>query len=116
MFNVLTSMKFFKYYLISKVFSLWKGNVRYRTFHKKRQELSQKLIQARPDYQPTYLEINRILYDMQSKQTYSVHKTQKNFDIDEFNTEQQKHRAETKTHYNDKVEEIITKKLTNLVA
>jgi len=32
MFSVLTSMKFFKYYLITKVFSLWKGNVRYRSF------------------------------------------------------------------------------------
>jgi dynein heavy chain len=32
MFNVLTSMKFFKHYLIGKVFGLWKGNVRYRTY------------------------------------------------------------------------------------
>jgi len=37
MFNVLTSMKFFKHYLIGKVFGLWKGNVRYRTYQKTRQ-------------------------------------------------------------------------------
>lgn len=28
MFSVLTSMKFFKHYLIGKIFRLWKGNVR----------------------------------------------------------------------------------------
>jgi len=36
MFNVLTSMKFFKHYLIGKVFRLWKGNVRYRMFNRTR--------------------------------------------------------------------------------
>jgi len=32
MFNVLTSMKFFKHYLIGKVFNTWKGNVRHKMF------------------------------------------------------------------------------------
>jgi hypothetical protein len=35
--------------------------------------------------------------------------------MDEFNNEQQKHRQETKTHYNDKVEDIIHKKLVKLI-
>ena len=50
MFNVLTSMKFFKNYLITKVFDLWKGNVRYRTYNKTRVELSKNLIQQRRDF------------------------------------------------------------------
>jgi dynein heavy chain len=115
MFNVLTSMKFFKYYLISKVFSLWKGNVRYRTYNKTRQNLAKTLIQARPDYQATYLDINRILYDMQVKTTYYVFRSQKNYEIDDFNHDQTRHRHETKAHYNEKVEEIIARKLTSLV-
>lgn len=44
MFNVLTSMKFFKNYLVGKVFTLWQGNVRHRTFHRTRMELSRNLI------------------------------------------------------------------------
>lgn len=44
LFNVLTSMKFFKLYLISKVFGSWKGNVRHRTFRKTRQDLAKNLI------------------------------------------------------------------------
>jgi dynein heavy chain len=115
MFNVLTSMKFFKYYLISKVFSLWKGNVRYRTFNKTRQNLAASLIQARPDYQPTFLEINKILYEMQVKTTYLVYRQQRSFEIEDFNAEQLNHRVATKTHYNEKIDDIISKRLTNLV-
>lgn len=74
LFNVLTSMKFFKLYLISKVFSLWKGNVRHHTFHKTRLELAKNLIQARPDFQTTYIDINRMLYDMLIKPTFYLNK------------------------------------------
>jgi hypothetical protein len=115
MFNVLTSMNFFKHYLISKVFGLWKGNVRYRTYTKTRQLLAKQLIQARPDYQNTYIDINRILYDMQVKTTYFIFRGQKNYEIEDFNTDQVKHRNDTKAHYNEKVEEIINKKLTTLI-
>jgi dynein heavy chain len=44
LYNVLTSMDFFKYYLIGKVFRLWKGNVRYKTYNRTRQQLSKALI------------------------------------------------------------------------
>jgi hypothetical protein len=60
-------MKFFKHYIIGKVFGLWKGNVRYRTYQKTRQQLAKSLIQARPDFQSTYMDVNKILYDMQVK-------------------------------------------------
>lgn len=115
MFNVLTSMKFFKHYIIGKVFGLWKGNVRYRTYQKTRQLLSKSLIQSRPGFQPTYMDINRILYEMQVKQTYQITRVQKTFEIDEFINDQKRWRDEVKTSYNDKVEEIINKKLTSLV-
>ena len=36
MFNVLTSMKFFKHYIVGKVFSLWKGNVRFNMYNRTR--------------------------------------------------------------------------------
>jgi dynein heavy chain len=36
MFNVLTSMKYFKHYLIGKVFGLWKGNVRFKMYNRTR--------------------------------------------------------------------------------
>lgn len=115
MFNVLTSMKFFKYYLITKVFSLWKGNVRFRIFDKTRQQLAATLIQARPDYQPTFMEILRLLYEMQQKKTFAIFQHQKNYEIEEYNSEQLKERNMAKSNYNEKVEDIISKRLQNLV-
>jgi dynein heavy chain len=50
MFNVLTSMKFFKHYLIGKVFQLWKGNVRFKMYNRTRQNLAKNLIQTRPAF------------------------------------------------------------------
>jgi hypothetical protein len=62
------------------------------------------------------MDINRILYDMQAKTTYFVFRGQKNYEIDDFINDQKKHRDDTKTHYNEKVEEIINKKLTQLIS
>lgn len=110
MFNVLTSMKFFKLYLISKVFSLWKGNVRHHTFRKTRLELAKNLIQARPDFQNSYIEINKILFEMQSKPTFIINKnTSTSFEISTFMEDQKKDRDVVKSTYNLLVEDIILK-------
>jgi len=115
MFNVLTSMKFFKHYLIGKVFNLWKGNVRYRMFNKTRQDLAKGLIQTRPDFLPSYMDINRILYEMQCRQTFSVQRATRQFEIEDFIAEQKTHREGSKSHYSDRVEDIINNKLSSLV-
>jgi len=116
MFNVLTSMKFFKHYLIGKVFRLWKGNVRYRTYNQTRMNLAKNLIQLRPDFCPKFMEINKILFEMQSKLTFDQTMGNKNiFDLSEFEESQSTHRTQQKIHYNEKVEEIINKNLIVLV-
>ena len=84
MFNVLTSMKFFKHYLIGKVFRLWMGNVRYRRYNRTRQELSKTLIFVRPDFLPEFMTINKVLYDMESKRTFQVEKKQASYDLEIF--------------------------------
>lgn len=66
MFNVLTSMKFFKHYIHSKVFNLWKGNVRYKMYQRTRESLSRSLIFSRPAFLGTYFQINQTLFEMQS--------------------------------------------------
>jgi len=57
MFNVLTSMKFFKHYLIGKVFTRWKGNVRFRMYNRTRQNLARNLIQTRPAFLSNFMDI-----------------------------------------------------------
>lgn len=95
MFNVLSSMKFFKHYLIGKVFRLWKGNVRYRMYNQTRAQLAQELIQLRPDFSPKFMEINKILFEMQSKLTFSTTMSNKqNWELTpEFTNAQAEHRT-----------------------
>lgn len=113
MFNVLTSMKFFKYYLVGKVFRLWKGNVRYRIYNRTRQDLAKTLIFARPDYLPEFIGINKTLYEMQSKLTFHVEKKAQPYYKDVFMATQKHYQEEVKLHYRNKVDEEIK---NNLVA
>jgi uncharacterized protein YaaR (DUF327 family) len=107
-------MKFFKHYLIGKVFSLWKGNVRYKKYHRTLQNLSKNLIQTRPAFLGKFMEINKTLYDMQTFKTFIVPKSGKTMDLNDFISEQKASRDTVKTHYIEKVEE-INKKLGGLV-
>ena len=85
MFNVLTSMKFFKHYLIGKVFNLWKGNVRFKMYNRTRQNLARNLIFSRPAYLGTYIEINKTLFEMQSLKTFVIPKVStKQFELEDF--------------------------------
>jgi len=115
MFNVLTSMKFFKNYLITKVFDLWKGNVRYHTYNKTRIELSKNLIQQRRDFQGVHIEINKQLYTMEEKLTFLVTKRVGTMSLEEFKQEQDSYRTGCRTFYNEKVETIVSSQLSKLV-
>ena len=115
MFNVLTSMKFFKHYLIGKVFNLWKGNVRFKMYNRTRQNLARNLIFSRPAFLGSFMEINKTLFEMKTVPTFVVPKvTAKTYELEDFFREQKNERELVKQHYNDKVEEII-KKLDGLV-
>jgi hypothetical protein len=61
------------------------------------------------------MEINKTLYEMQTLKTFCVPKGGKTMELNEFITEQKTARDTVKNHYNDKVDEIITKKLDSLV-
>lgn len=119
MFNVLTSMKYFKHYLIGKVFGLWKGNVRFKMYNRTRQNLANSLIYARPAFQGTFMDINKTLFEMASVKTFHVSKSNsRSYELEPFMEEQKIERVDRqgcmKQHYNDRVDEII-KKLEILV-
>jgi dynein heavy chain, axonemal len=95
MFNVLTSMKYFKHYLIGKVFSSWKGNVRFKMYNRTRQNLAQNLIYARPAFLGSFLDINKTLFEMASAKTYTVPKvTQKSYELEHFMEDQKVERVD----------------------
>ena len=115
MYNVLTSMNFFKNYLIGKVFRLWKGNVRYRLYNRTRSDLSKSLIYTRPDYTQGFMDINRLLFEMQSKKTFFIKQTLNNPYIDDFITEQSNELEKVKQFYKLKVETEIKESLVSLI-
>lgn len=62
------------------------------------------------------MEINKILFEMQSKLTFTSNMSNRNsVELTDFMETQSQHRLQQRTHYNDKVEEIINKNLVPLV-
>jgi hypothetical protein len=85
-------MKFFKHYIIGKIFNMWKGNVRFKMYNRTRQNLANNLIFSRSAFLPTFMDINRTLYEMASVKTYMVPKTGKTFELDDFVRDQKSER------------------------
>ena len=96
MFNVLTSMKFFKHYIIGKVFALWKGNVRFKMYNSTRQNLARNLIQTRPAFLAHFMDINKTLYDMQTLHTFCVPKGGKIVELTDFDGDQRRRERPSK--------------------
>jgi len=119
LFNVLTSMKFFKNYLIGKVFNRWNSSVRYKKFVRTREKLTKNLKYVRPAFQPAFIDINSTLYEMRKVKCFKETKAQKNYRLEEdFIPDQKKGRDDAKTHYENKITEITNKliDLTNEVS
>lgn len=119
LFNVLSSMKFFKNYLIGKIFTSWKSNVRHKRFIRTRQKISQKLKYMRPAFQSSFLEVNTTLYEMQKIKCFKELKPNKTYKLEEdFIPDQKKGREDAKNHYENKINDIISKlsELTNNVS
>ena len=65
-FNVLTSIRFFKHYLVAKIFRLWRANVRYKLYVGQRKKLCRRLFLAKPAFCSTLLEINALCYELRT--------------------------------------------------
>jgi dynein heavy chain len=103
MFNVLSSIRFFKHFLITKTFRLWRGNVRYNLYKQLRSRLSRRLFLAKKPFCAPLIEINKLMFEMQAIRLVNV-KAQ-TYIANEFVKEQ----AEQRSRAGKKFEEIIEK-------
>lgn len=98
LFNVLRSIRFFKHYLIAKMFRLWRSNVRYQLYVKQRKQLSRKLFLARPSFCPSLVEVKKLMFDMEQIEVANIrqgsHAGLQALEPDEFESEQQNQRNE----------------------
>jgi hypothetical protein len=66
LFNVLTAIRTFKYYMATKVFRMWRASVRHQLYVQQRQRLSRSLFLAKESFCGPLLEVNRQLNEMQA--------------------------------------------------
>ena len=72
------------------------------------------MIFVRPDFLSEYMNINKVLYEMQSRLTFQVEKKQHPQELEFFINTQRQHHDEVKVHYRAKVDEEIKTVLVNL--
>jgi dynein heavy chain len=112
LFNIITNITFFKSYTVTKIFSIWKKNVRYRKFLKTRKKLISNSFLAKPTFSENIMEINRSLFDLQQNRTISTRISEnRTWEKTDFNFEQEAVRKGASAQY----ENIITGKMTNIV-
>ena len=112
LFNIITNIGFFKSYTITKIFGIWKKNVRYRNFVQKRKKLIADAFIAKPTFAEHLMDINRSLFDLQVNKTISTRITEnRTWEKNDFNLEQENSRKAAASQY----EAIITGKMTHTV-
>ncbi|KAF1335992.1 Dynein heavy chain, partial [Globisporangium splendens] len=79
LFNVLTSFRFFKYYLVNKAFSRWGASVRFKLYCRQRKKPQQKLFFAKTSFCQPLLHVKKVmstevlsvvLLDLRAQKTY----------------------------------------------
>ncbi|TYZ58010.1 hypothetical protein PybrP1_003505 [[Pythium] brassicae (nom. inval.)] len=79
LFNVLTSLRFFKHYLMSKALALWRANVRFKLYCRQRRKLEATLFLAKESFCAPLLQVKKVmsadvlsvvLLDLRAQKTY----------------------------------------------
>jgi len=106
MFNIITKLPFFKNFIIGKIFNIWRLNVRYRIYAKKRKELINKVFIAKPQFSKNLMEINKLMYDFHNYKTIHI-MASKNYETDDFKTAQKSIRNEAAKQYEKICDNIV---------
>ena len=92
-FNLLTQMKFFKYYIVNKMFKSWWSKVRHTLYRQVRERLKKKLFLAKPTFCPTLMEVYGFVTDVSNTALSNISHNHC-YNIDEFAEQQQQHRIQ----------------------
>eukprot|EP00304_Pavlova_gyrans_P012708 CAMPEP_0206041750 /NCGR_PEP_ID=MMETSP1466-20131121/6142_1 /ASSEMBLY_ACC=CAM_ASM_001126 /TAXON_ID=44452 /ORGANISM="Pavlova gyrans, Strain CCMP608" /LENGTH=4121 /DNA_ID=CAMNT_0053416453 /DNA_START=38 /DNA_END=12403 /DNA_ORIENTATION=- len=110
-FNVLTSIRFFKHYLVAKMFRLWRSNVRYKLYCMQRNKLVRRLFLAKTSFCSTLIEIGSLCHDMRTIRLLNIDPSQ-TYRIGDFLEAQQEERSranKTFEQYIDKFQALVEK-------
>ena len=92
-FNLLRQMKFFKFYLVNKMFRIWRYSVRHKLYMQVREKLKRKLFLAKETFCPAMMELRSLIYDIEITPLSLISGTHL-YHLDEFADQQQQHRSQ----------------------
>ena len=116
LFNVIRKIKFFKYYIGGKAFTMWKGIVRYQKYKRTREQLAKELMYSKRCFVDGFVEICTHIHDLQNYKTFRIIKQNViNPDKPRFMADQQELRGNFKTEYERILKEQIYKRLSEVI-
>lgn len=93
MYNVLTSMNFFKYYIHGKVFGRWKQHSRFTTYCHARKLLVRRLFLSKPLFVNPLVKIQSLMHEVESVKVLNIGSN--TYDLANFEKEQAMVRSST---------------------
>jgi len=109
LFNMCRSIRFYKYYLHTKCFVLWRSNVRYKLYCQQRHRLAHSLFLAKQTFCSPLLDLKGIMLEMQQVKLLECQKAGA-FDMQEFIDKQNLQRQTATKHLDacmEKVQAIV---------
>ena len=111
-YNVLSSIKFFKHYLVFKCFRAWRSSIRFNLYCAQRQKLSEKLFWAKISFCAPLLQIQRCFSKMRDIDLVDIKACQKINEVGAFVQAQMQRRKESAKQFEllmDRVQEMVDK-------
>eukprot|EP00736_Rhodelphis_marinus_P004047 Rmarinus@m.11564 len=108
MFNNLTSIRFFKHYIVAKAFRTWRSNVRFKLYCQQRAKLVRKLFLAKNSFCGTLLEINALCTEMRDIRLMQI-ATKHTYATEEFMSLQTGERAQAAKGFESIIDQLQAK-------
>ena len=91
-FTLLRQMRFFKYYLVHKMFKFWRGNVRHKMYALVRAKIERKLFISKRTFNPALMEIGALCNELRETSAISLNPIV-TYNIEDFAANQEKQRT-----------------------
>ncbi|KAH9121803.1 hypothetical protein LEN26_010526 [Aphanomyces euteiches] len=105
LFNVLTSFRFYKYYLVNKAFMAWNTRVRFKLFRRQRKQLCNSLFLGKESFSSPLLQVKKVTMDLQSVLLLDF-RAQKTYEVSAFVEYQATKRADASKQFESCVEKL----------
>ncbi|OQS02753.1 dynein heavy chain, partial [Thraustotheca clavata] len=105
LFNVLTSLRFYKYYLVNKAFSAWNAKVKFKLFSRQRKTLAAAMYLGKSSFSLPILQVKKVMMDLQSVLLLDF-RAQKTYEASAFVDYQATKRAEASKQFETCVEKL----------